>query len=83
MASRRINRPLQGNGRDGRDYGDFMKGLLDGSIVATKLVDTTVPQGPKDIVIPQFAQDGSPLPDVVVTVNERRLTKLEYDDPRG
>lgn len=83
MASRRKNKPLRGNGRDGLDYRDFLDGLLQGTITATLLIDTTVPQGSLDVHIPQRDANDTPLPDVIVTVNERRLTKLDYDDPNG
>jgi len=92
MASRRKTRPLKGSGRDGRDYGEFIDGLVDGSIRATLLVDTTVPDGTQQIVIKRRDEDGgvsldeahgTPLPDETVTVPKRRLTKLEYDDPQG
>jgi hypothetical protein len=85
MATRRKERPLVSDGRDGRDYADFMAGLLNGTIVATKLIDTTVPDGTQQVTVPQFTNDEAhqPLPDVVLTVPKRRLTKLEYDDPNG
>jgi len=83
MASRKKERPLKGNGRDGADYADFMAGLVGGTIVATKLIDTTVPDGTQDVTVKRFDENGAPLPDEVVTVPKRRLTKLEYDDPNG
>ena len=83
MASARKNRPLRGNGRDGIDYQDFITGVLDGSIKATKLVETTVPDGNQDVAIPQIDTQGNRGPDLIVTVPKRRLTKLEYDDPNG
>jgi len=83
MATRRKQRPLRGDGRDGLDYAEFMAGLCDGSIRATKLVDTTVPDGTRDVVVQRLDENGERLPDVVVTVSARRLTKLEYDDPNG
>jgi hypothetical protein len=83
MASKKKERPLKGDGRDGRDYGEFMAGLLDGSIVATKLIDTTVPDGTQQVTVPQVDANGDPLPDIVLTLPKRRLTKLEYDDPQG
>jgi hypothetical protein len=79
-AARRKERPLKGNGRDGRDYGEFIAGVLDGSIPATSLIETTVPDGTQDVAVPQFDGAGQPLPDQVVTVPKRRLTKLEYDE---
>jgi hypothetical protein len=83
MASRRKQRPLRGNGRDGVDYQDFIDGLCNGTIRATVLVDTTVPDGTRDVVLKRFDEDQNPLPDETVTVSKRRLTKLEYDDPNG
>jgi hypothetical protein len=83
MATRRKQRPLKGDGRDGADYREFIDGLLDGSIRATKLVDTTVPDGTRDVIIKQYDANDDPLPDLVVTADQRRLTKLEYDDPNG
>lgn len=83
MASRRKERPLRGNGRDGLDYAEFLAGLCNGSIHATKLVDTTVPDGTRDVVLQRLDENGVPLPDVVVTASTRRLIKLEYDDPDG
>jgi hypothetical protein len=83
MASRRKERPLVSDGRDGRDYAAFMAGLLNGTVVATKLVDTTVPDGTRQVTVQQSAANGDPLPDVVITVPQRRLIKLEYDDPNG
>lgn len=80
MASRK-NRPLKGNGRDGRDYAEFLAGLLDGSIHATQLIDTTVPDGTIDVRVPQDDGAGHPLPDLIVTVPLRRLVKLEFDEP--
>lgn len=83
MAAKKKDRPLKGNGRDGVDYADFITGLCNGSIVATTLEETTVPDGTR--VIPEKKVDGAglPLPDGTVTVNQRRLTKLEYNDPNG
>lgn len=83
MASKKKGRPLRGNGRDGRDYAEFMAGLLNGTIVATQLHDTTVPDGTHDLVLKQFDENGNPRPDETVTVPKRRITKLEYDDPNG
>lgn len=83
MASARKNRALRGNGRDGVDYQDFITGVLNGSIKATRLVETTVPDGTQDVAVKQFDGQGNPLPDQVVTVPRRRVTKLEYDDPNG
>jgi hypothetical protein len=80
MAARK-QKPLKGNGRDGVDYAAFITGVLDGSILATRLVETTVPDGTEDIHVPQRDAQGNPLPDQVVTVQKRRLTKLEYDEP--
>lgn len=82
-AARRKDRPLKGDGRDGADYLAFIAGVCDGSIKATRLVETTVPDGTQDVVIKQVDDQGRPLPDQVVTVPRRRLTKLEYDDPNG
>lgn len=83
MASARKNRPLRGTGRDGIDYQDFITGVLDGSIKATRLVETTVPDGTQDVAVPQIDAQGNRGPDQIVTVPKRRLTKLEYDDPNG
>lgn len=83
MASARKNRPLQGNGRDGADYLTFIAGVCDGSIKATRLVETTVPDGTQDVTVPQIDAQGNRGPDQIVTVPRRRLTKLEYDDPNG
>jgi hypothetical protein len=83
MASKKKERPLKGNGSDGQDYAAFVAGLLDGSIRATKLIDTTVPDGTQQISVPQVDANGDPLPDIVLTLPKRRLTKLEYDDPQG
>jgi hypothetical protein len=83
MATRRKERPLVGDGRDGRDYRAFAEGLLDGSIRATLLVETTVPDGSRNVTFEQFDENGQRLPDVVATLGLRRLIKLEYDDPTG
>jgi hypothetical protein len=83
MATRRKVRPIRGDGRDGLDYREFIDGLCDGSIRATRLVDTTVPDGTRDVVVQRLDENGVRLPDEVVTVSKRRLTKLEYDDPDG
>jgi hypothetical protein len=83
MASKKKERPLKGTGRDGRDYAEFMAGLLDGSIQATQLTETTVPDGTRDVTVEQYDANGNRLADVVVTVPTRRLTKLEYDEPGG
>jgi hypothetical protein len=83
MATRRKQLPLRGDGRDGLDYRAFVDGLCAGSIRATVLVDTTVPDGTRDIVVQKIDANGDRLPDVVVTVSTRRLIKLEYDDPNG
>ena len=83
MASKKKEKPLKGDGRDGADYREFITDLLDGSIHATKLHDTTVPDGTQDVTVKRFAENGDPLPDEVITVPKRRLTKLEYDDPNG
>lgn len=83
MASARKQRPLRGNGRDGVDYIDFINGVCNGSIKATRLVETTVPDGTIDVVVPQIDAQGNRGPDQIVTVPKRRLTKLEFDDPNG
>jgi hypothetical protein len=83
MASRRKERPLRGSGRDGTDYREFMGGLLAGTIHATRLVDTTVPDGTQEVTVEQYDENGQRLPDVVISVPRRRLTKLEFDDPQG
>jgi hypothetical protein len=80
MAARKV-RPIRGNGRDTRDYREFIAGVLDGSIKATRLVETTVPDGALDVHVPQDDGAGHPLPDLIVNVPTRRLTKLEYDEP--
>lgn len=87
---------LPRSGDDALDYRAFMTGLLAGTIKATALADTTVPDGTRDVTIQVFVED--PKGDVVIddghggkvtgrfearvaTVAVRRLTKLEYDDP--
>jgi hypothetical protein len=85
MASRKKTRPLKGNGRDGLDYAEFMAGLLSGSITATKLIETSVPDGTGTVRLEQYDDQGNRvLPDLVIPgVPKRRLTKLEFDDPNG
>lgn len=65
---------------DNAAYGEFMRGLLDGSIQSNALTETTAPDGTRDVTLKQFDAQGNPLPDVVVTVPKVKLTKLEYDD---
>lgn len=82
MASKRKTKPLKGNGVDNRaDYGEFMAGLLGGTIRAERLVESSVPNGSDEVRLARFDEQGQPLPDVVITVQRRRLTKLEYDEP--
>jgi hypothetical protein len=84
MASRKKTRPLKGNGRDGLDYAEFMAGLLSGSVEATKLIETTVPDGTETVRLMQFDDQGNRQRDVLIPdVPKRRLTKLEFDDPNG
>lgn len=86
MASARRPRPVRGDGR-GRQgqltYAEFMRDLLAGTITATTLHETTAPDGNRAVVVPQFGENGRPLPPLVVNVPLRRLLTLAYDDPRG
>jgi hypothetical protein len=85
MATRRITRPLRGDGRDGLDYAEFMAGVLSGSVKATKLIETTVPDGADPVRVEQYDDQGNRVrPDLIIPgVPKRRLTKLEFDDPNG
>jgi hypothetical protein len=81
MASRRKTHTRSPFG-DRQTYAEIMRDLvLAGK--ATALHDVTVPDGSRQVSVPQFDGDGRPLPPVVVTVQARRLVSVEYDDPNG
>lgn len=75
----RRSRPLKGNGRDGADYLEFINAVLRGEVVATALIDTTVPDGVHTVRLPRFDAQGRRLEDLEVTYTRRRVTSIEAD----
>jgi hypothetical protein len=82
MASRKRERPVQADGRDGSTYRQFMAAFVTGSVVATSVDDTTVSDGNQQITLKRF-DNGTPQADTPHNVPKRRLTKFEYNDPNG
>jgi hypothetical protein len=72
-------RPLKGDGRDGADYREFIDAVLRGEVVATALIDTTVPDGVHTVRLPRFDAQGRRAEDIEVTYTRRRATAIEAD----